>query len=90
MPLVATLSRLIRRPRFTNIDRTILSPTPLLDGQTLPGPVHIRSTPTSDLAARGDKSGEWVKWYATAIPKAEKLYANYLTQLKADGLLNKE
>lgn len=42
------------------------------------------------LLVGGDKSGEWVKWYATAIPKAENLYADYITQLEADGLLNEE
>jgi len=42
------------------------------------------------LLVGGDKTGEWVKWYATAIPRAEKLYAHYLTQLEADGLLDEE
>lgn len=37
------------------------------------------------LLVGGDKTGEWVKWYATAIPKAERLYADYITQLGADG-----
>jgi len=40
------------------------------------------------LLLGGDKSGQWAKWYATAIPQAEQLYENYLDDLKAQGLLD--
>ncbi|PWK70360.1 hypothetical protein BCL76_105313 [Streptomyces sp. CG 926] len=28
----------------------------------------------------GDKAGEWQGWYRSAIPLAEKAYADYLTE----------
>ena len=28
----------------------------------------------------GDKSGQWSRWYRTAIPQAEQLYADYLAE----------
>lgn len=31
------------------------------------------------LLVAGDKSGQWAKWYRTAIPHAEQLYDEYLT-----------
>lgn len=40
------------------------------------------------LLLGGDKSGQWAKWYATAIPRAERLYEDYLADLKAQGLLD--
>jgi hypothetical protein len=30
------------------------------------------------LLVAGDKSGQWDKWYRTAIPQAEQLYDDYL------------
>ena len=42
------------------------------------------------LRVGGAKSGNWVKWYTTAIPRAEKLFADYITELEADGLLDEE
>lgn len=32
---------------------------------------------TAVLLLGGDKTGEWAKWYDAAIPRAEKLYAEY-------------
>jgi len=32
------------------------------------------------LLVAGDKSGQWAKWYRTAIPLAEQLYDNYLAE----------
>ena len=32
------------------------------------------------LLVAGDKSGQWDKWYRTAIPRAEQLYDNYLAE----------
>jgi hypothetical protein len=32
------------------------------------------------LLVGGDKSGNWTRWYRTAIPKAERLYAEYLDE----------
>jgi hypothetical protein len=28
----------------------------------------------------GDKSGQWAKWYRTAIQQAEQLYEDYLAE----------
>ena len=32
------------------------------------------------LLVVGDKSGQWDKWYRTAIPRAEQLYDDYLAE----------
>lgn len=40
------------------------------------------------LLVGGDKSGQWAAWYVTAIPLAEQLYADYLDELRAEGLLD--
>jgi hypothetical protein len=32
------------------------------------------------LLVAGDKSGQWNRWYRTAIPLAEELYATYLAE----------
>jgi hypothetical protein len=38
------------------------------------------------LLVAGDKSGQWDKWYRTAIPRAEQLYEEYLAERrKGDG-----
>jgi hypothetical protein len=39
------------------------------------------------LLLGGDKSGDWRRWYARAIPEAERLYEVYLTELNDEGLL---
>ena len=36
----------------------------------------------------GDKSGEWNKWYRTAIPQAEELYDTHLKELRDEGLID--
>jgi hypothetical protein len=36
------------------------------------------------LLVAGDKSGHWARWYKTAIPLAERLYDEYLTQRRKD------
>ena len=38
-------------------------------------------------SSRGDKGGDWSGWYASAIPVADRLYEVYLTELRAEGLL---
>lgn len=40
------------------------------------------------LLIGGDKSGQWDRWYAEAIPQAEQLYEEYLRELAADGLID--
>jgi hypothetical protein len=40
------------------------------------------------LLVGGDKTGQWARWYRTAIPEAERLYEEYLEELEALGLLN--
>ncbi len=32
------------------------------------------------LLVAGDKSGQWDRWYRTAIPRAEQLYEDYLAE----------
>jgi hypothetical protein len=32
------------------------------------------------LLVAGDKSGQWDKWYRSAIPRAEQLYDDYLAE----------
>ena len=36
------------------------------------------------LLVGGDKSGNWTRWYRTAIPRAERLYEEYLTERAMD------
>jgi len=36
---------------------------------------------TAVLLLGGDKSGHWSSWYATAIPRAEAMYDDYLEGL---------
>lgn len=42
------------------------------------------------LLLGGNKAGNWVKWYKTAIPQAEHLYEIYLSELEAEGLLKND
>lgn len=39
------------------------------------------------LLLGGDKSGEWNAWYEWAIPKADELYAEYLRELRREGVI---
>lgn len=39
------------------------------------------------LLLGGDKTGEWVAWYETAIPAADDLYDEYMTELRDEGLI---
>ena len=39
------------------------------------------------LLVGGDKTGEWEAWYQTAIPAADDLYDEYLTELRDEGLI---
>lgn len=36
------------------------------------------------LLVGGDKSGNWIRWYRTAIPRAERAYEKYLSERKAE------
>jgi hypothetical protein len=36
------------------------------------------------LLVAGDKSGQWNRWYRTAIPEAERLYEDYLDTRKRE------
>ncbi len=40
------------------------------------------------LLVGGDKSGQWAAWSVTAIPLAEQLYAEYLHDLRTEGLIH--
>jgi hypothetical protein len=37
------------------------------------------------LLVAGDKSGQWNRWYRTAIPEAEHLYEDYLDARKREA-----
>lgn len=39
------------------------------------------------LLLGGNKSGRWVEWYREAIPQAERIYAEYLAELREEGLI---
>lgn len=36
------------------------------------------------LLVAGDKSGQWGKWYRTAIPRAEQVYDDYLAERRKE------
>src|ERR1700722_13451539 len=40
------------------------------------------------LLVAGDKSGQWDKWYRTAIPRAERLYDDYLAERRRAGAMS--
>jgi hypothetical protein len=39
------------------------------------------------LLIAGDKQGLWEQWYKTVIPEAERLYEEYVAELRKEGLL---
>jgi hypothetical protein len=39
------------------------------------------------LLLGGDKTGAWAEWYRSAIPEAERLYDEYLRELREEGTL---
>lgn len=39
------------------------------------------------LLLGGDKAGDWNDWYEWAIPEAERVYDEYLAELRREGLL---
>jgi hypothetical protein len=41
------------------------------------------------LLVGGNKAGDWERWYRKAIPLAERLYEEYLADLKREGVLKK-
>ncbi len=42
---------------------------------------------TAILLLGGNKSGRWQDWYRKAIPEADRLYDDYLEELRSEGLL---
>ncbi len=40
------------------------------------------------LLLGGDKSGQWQEWYDEAIPVADRLYEEYLDELRREGLIS--
>jgi hypothetical protein len=42
---------------------------------------------TAILLVGGSKTGEWKEWYRRAIPQADKLYEEYLRELRKEGLI---
>jgi hypothetical protein len=39
------------------------------------------------LLLGGDKTGGWNKWYERAVPEADRLYTEYLRDLRREGLI---
>lgn len=39
------------------------------------------------LLVGGNKAGNWERWYREAIPQAERLYDEYLADLRREGVL---
>lgn len=37
------------------------------------------------LLLGGDKQGQWDRWYASAVPEAERLYERYLAEVDGSG-----
>ena len=37
------------------------------------------------LLIAGDKAGRWTRWYRTAIPEAERLYATYVAEREKEA-----
>ena len=42
---------------------------------------------TAILLLGGDKSGRWEEWYRVAVPEADRLYGEYLEELRKEGLI---
>jgi hypothetical protein len=42
---------------------------------------------TAIILLGGDKAGDWTGWYERNVPIADDLYDEYLTELKAEGLI---
>ena len=42
---------------------------------------------TAILLIGGDKSGKWNKWYLEIVPIADRLFEEYLEELRQEGLL---
>jgi hypothetical protein len=42
---------------------------------------------TAILLLGGDKSGQWESWYRHAVPAADDLYDEHLSELREEGLI---
>lgn len=40
------------------------------------------------LLLGGDKSGRWSRWYARAVPEADRLYDAHIAELREEGFLD--
>ena len=43
---------------------------------------------TAILLVGGDKSGQWQHWYLANVPVADRLYDEYLDELREEGLIS--
>lgn len=63
------------------------------DGEERGHPYHLRVLFCFDprrsaiLLLGGDKTGDFEGWYRRSVPEAERLYADYLEELRQEGLL---
>lgn len=39
------------------------------------------------LLVGGDKAGGWDEWYESAVPEADRLYTQYLAELRNEGTI---
>ena len=42
---------------------------------------------TAILLTGGDKRNRWADWYETAVPGADRLYEEYLEEIRREGLI---
>jgi hypothetical protein len=43
---------------------------------------------TAIILLGGDKTNRWQEWYRIAIPEADRLYDEYLAELRKEGLIS--
>ena len=39
------------------------------------------------LLVGGDKAGDWDNWYDRAVPEADRLYTEYLAEIRREGTI---
>ena len=87
MPSMTTSQAVLRAPR-TRRHRAGHSVPWRLTGRALVAlrgaPWTVRIFTSAILLVAGDKSGQWDKWYRTAIPRAERLYDDYLAERRKE------
>lgn len=85
----------LRRPVVGEIKDSAFDPQ-MKELRVEEGPASIRvlfifdPRRTAILLTGGDKAGAWSRWYRTAVPEADRLYAQHLEELRKEGLIPDE